>query len=90
MGAGIGLAAGGLGAVVYCEVVEKGGCELVYDDNATLKAALIVGAIGAVAGGLVGYFIKTDRWEEVPLERLRVSLAPQLDGGFALGFSVGF
>ncbi len=81
-------AAGALGAVVYCEVVEKGGCELVYDDNATLKVALIVSAIGAVAGGIVGYFIKTDRWEEIPLERLRVSLAPQRDGGFALGFSV--
>ena len=90
LGAGIGLAAGALGAVVFCEVVEKGGCELAYDDNATLKAALIVSAIGAVAGGIVGYFIKTDRWEEVPLERLRVSLAPQGDGGFALGFSVRF
>jgi len=80
----------GVGAVVFCEVVEKGGCELAYDDNATLKAALIVSAIGAVAGGIVGYFIKTDRWEEIPLEGLRVSLAPQPDGGFALGFSVRF
>ena len=51
---------------------------------------VIVGAIGTVAGGLVGYFIKTERWEEVPLERLRVSLAPQRDGGFALGFSITF
>ena len=30
------------------------------------------------------------RWEEIPLERLRVSLTPQLDGGFALEFSVRF
>ena len=43
-----------------------------------------------LAGGIAGYFIKTDLWEEVPLERPRVSLTPQLDGGFALGFSVRF
>jgi len=52
--------------------------------------ALIVSAIVGAAGGIVGYFIKTDRWEEIPLERLRVSLTPQRDGGFALGFSVRF
>ena len=27
--------------------------------------------------GIAGHFIKTDRWEEVPLERLPVSLALQ-------------
>ena len=89
LGAGIGLAAGALGAVVICEVVEKGGCELA-DDDIRLEAALITGAIVGAAGGLVGYFIKTDRWEEVPLERLRVSFTPQPDGRFALGFSVTF
>ena len=52
--------------------------------------------LGAVAGGLAGALVGgavgalTDRWEEVPLERLRVSLAPQRDGGFALGFSVRY
>ena len=89
LGAGIGFAAGALGAVVFCKVVEKGSCELT-DDDITLKAALITGAIVGLAGGIVGNFIKTDLWEEVPLERLRVSLTPQLDGGFALGFSVRF
>ena len=89
LGAGLGFAAGAVGAVVYCEVVEKGGCELA-DDDIRLEAALITGAIVGAAGGLVGYFIKTDRWEEVPLERLRVSFTPQPDGRFALGFSVTF
>ena len=78
-----------MGAVVFCEIVEKGSCEL-FDDDIRLEAALITGAIVGAAGGIVGYFIKTDRWEEIPLERLRVSLAPQRDGGFALGFSVRF
>ena len=89
LGAGIGLAAGALGAVVFCEVVEKGSCEL-FDDDIRLEAALITGAIVGLAGGIVGNFIKTDRWEEVPLERLRVSLAPQRDGWFALELSVRF
>ena len=89
LGAGIGFAAGALGAVVFCKVVEKGSCDLT-DDDITLEAALITGAIGGVAAGIAGHFIKTDRWEEVPLERLRVSLTPQRDGRFALGFSVRF
>jgi hypothetical protein len=89
IGAGIGLAAGALGAVIFCEVVEKGSCEL-FDDDIRLEAALITGAIVGALGGFVGYLIKSDRWEEVPLERLRVSLAPQRDGGIALGFSVRF
>ena len=52
--------------------------------------ALIFGVLGGAAGAIVGHYIKTDLWEEVPIEGLRVSLAPQRDGGFALGFSVGF
>ncbi len=31
-----------------------------------------------------------DRWQEVPLDRLRVSVAPQRDGRFGLGLSVRF
>ena len=42
-------------------------------------------------GDLVrSYLIKTDRWEAVPLDRLRVGLAPQRDGRLMLGFSAGF
>ena len=57
------------------------------------------GALGGIVGGFVGHNIKTERWEEVPLEcrfcrvikqRLRVSLALQRDGRFALGFSIRF
>jgi len=81
LGAGIGFAAGALSAVVF---------SVSSQDLSTIEAALITGAIGALVGGITGYLIKTDRWEEVPLERLRVSLAPQRDGGFALGFSVRF
>ena len=89
LGAGIGFAAGALGTVVYCKTADVLGCVL-FGDDITLELALISGAIGGLAGLLVGHYIKTERWEQVPLERLRVSLAPQRDGGFALGFSVRF
>ena len=94
LGIGIGLAAGALGTVVYCsgdrfEFSDEGKCEL-YDSDFTLLATALIGAAGGLVGGIAGHFIKTDRWEEVPLERLRVSLAPQRDGRIALGFSIRF
>jgi len=49
-----------------------------------------VGLAGALVGGTIGSLIKTDRWEEVPLDRLRVSLGPQRDGRFGFGASVRF
>ena len=52
--------------------------------------AVAIGLAGALVGGTVGALIKTDRWEEVPLERFRVTLAPQRNGRFALGLSVAF
>jgi hypothetical protein len=50
---------------------------------------LVGTAIGAGVGWLIGSAIKSDRWEEVPLDQLRVSFVPG-PGGFALGFSVAF
>jgi hypothetical protein len=31
---------------------------------------------------------KVDQWEEVPLDRLRLSIVPQRRGGFSVGLSV--
>jgi hypothetical protein len=44
---------------------------------------------GALLGALFGALIRTDRWEEVPLDQARVSVMPQHDG-VALGISVAF
>ena len=53
-----------------------------------------VAATGAVAGlllgAVIGALIKTDRWEEVPLDQLRVTFVPQRDGRFAFGLSLRF
>ena len=51
---------------------------------------LLGGAGGAIIGKLIGEAVHSDRWVEVPLERLRVSLAPQRHGRFAFGLSVRF
>jgi hypothetical protein len=54
------------------------------------KGTAIGAVIGAGLGALIGSGIKKDRWEEVPLDQLRVSVVPQRDGRFGLGLSVRF
>ncbi len=43
---------------------------------------------GLLIGGAVGAIIRTDRWEEIPIGRLRVSFLPQRHGDFTLTFSL--
>jgi len=45
---------------------------------------------GSLVGGVIGAGIPGDLWEEVSLDRLRVSFGPQRDGRFGLGASVRF
>ena len=89
LGVLVGAGAGALGALALCLAKD-----CVYEhfnggrNDFSNELPLILGVVGGVAGFFVGRNIKTDRWEEVSLEQLRVS--PQPDGGFALGFSVRF
>jgi hypothetical protein len=52
--------------------------------------AVGVGAVGMIIGGIAGAALPGDRWEEIPLGRVRVSIAPQLHGTFAFDLSVSF
>jgi hypothetical protein len=52
--------------------------------------ALVFGAVGGFVGGGIGAMSSSERWKEVPLDRLRVSIVPLRDGRFALGLSVAF
>jgi hypothetical protein len=47
------------------------------------------GVLGAGLGALIGLAIPAEKWEEVSLNELRVTLVPQRDG-FGLGISVAF
>jgi len=59
------------------------------------KEAAIIGGIGlgflgTVIGATAGAIRRAERWEEMPLERIRVSLSPQRGGGVRLAASFKF
>jgi hypothetical protein len=97
-GAGIGLLVGGVvGAVIgyasYEECVPRGfsfSCIGVDPELYALGGGIIGGLVGGGVGALIGASIRTDRWQEVPLDHVRVSVGPQRDGRFGLGASVRF
>ncbi len=92
-GAGIGFLLGGLvGAIIGYASYEECSClgGGVGPETLALVGAVIGGFGGLATGVLIGSAIETDRWQEVPLDRLRVSLGPQRDGRFGFGASVRF
>jgi hypothetical protein len=60
------------------------------DRDKRIIAATGLGLAGGLVGGLVGSAIKTDRWEEVPLDQFRVSIAPQHKRRLRVGLSLVF
>ncbi|MEJ2238758.1 MAG: hypothetical protein P8X82_10715 [Gemmatimonadales bacterium] len=90
-GAGIGFLTGyATGFLVWVAAAE--GC---YEGASTAScAAVLGGGVGAIAGTIIGAFVggvlvKTDRWDEVPLDGVRLSLMPRPDG-FGVGASFAF
>ena len=81
---------GGIGLIVHATFnpFDKDLSELELEKD-MLRFAVIGGALGMI-GGILGARMLVDRWEEVPLDRLRVNLGPQRDGRFGLGASVRF
>jgi hypothetical protein len=89
-GAGIGFLAGAATGAVAGAILCQDGC-IEWDTGAVVAlGAAVFSASGAVVGGVVGAFIKTDKWEEVPLDRLHLSFVPEWDGRLTLGLSVSF
>ncbi len=86
-GLAIGILGGAVVAAAACPSdqflkASAGGC--------AIGGAVIVGAGGALVGAIIGVMSTGTRWEEVPLDRLRVRVAPQRDGRFGFGASVRF
>ena len=96
-GARIGFLSGAaIGAIIG--FTEGDECRLICTRSANplsaearaVLGAISLGGIGALIGLVAGRLHKTDLWEEVPLDQLRVSVGPQRDGRFGLGLSVRF
>ncbi len=82
------LVGGGLGVVIAVPICVSKDCE-----QYTLVVYLMFGTLGGAAGALVGAVVGAiggRAWEEVALDRLRLSFQPQRDGRLALAFSVAF
>ena len=91
-GAGIGLLIGAAtGAVIGFASGDDGPgwFSFTAEEKAAL-GAVGLGGLGAVIGLIAGAASSGERWEEVPLDRVRVSFGPQRDGRFGLGASVRF
>ena len=95
-GAAVGAALGALAGLLIGRAQDRGSppqCgigQVFCGYEKTLTYGLVGFALGVAAGALVGSALKTDEWWEMPLDRLRVNVAPQRDGGFAFGLSVAF
>ena len=91
--AGVGAGVGGVIGFVIGAVGGATGCAddvIVTSEQCAIAGGLVFGVGGALLGAVVGATTKTDRWVAVPLDRLRVSFAPQRDGRLGLGLSVRF
>lgn len=95
-GAGAGFLLGGVATFV---VLNSGGSTSLCNQSTNQDAVaplecLGLSALGGVAGAglgfLVGGFIRTERWQDVPPDRLRVSLAPSGGGMLGLAVAVAF
>ena len=96
-GAVLGVVVGGVvgwavanAAVDDCRETEILAFDCIGEDLKPLLGVLIGAGVGVLAGRLIGGAIKSDRWQAVPLDNLRMSFVPQRDGRFTLGMSVSF
>ena len=80
IGAGLGALAWGINPCV------NEGCT----EGFSVEFAVYGALLGGMTGAGIGALIKSDRWSEVPLDRVWVGVAPVRGHGAALSVSVGF
>lgn len=75
----------GVGYFVGSSAAEDG----LTEGAAGICGTVIGGVVGLLLGGALGGATRVDKWEELPLDRLQVSIVPQRDG-FGVGARVAF
>ncbi len=61
-----------------------------FGENAFANSVAVLGGAGIGVGAIIGSLSTSDRWEEVPLERLHVSIVPQRHGGLSVSAAIIF
>lgn len=79
IGGGIGLLVGGGMSIIAGSTVDT---EVTSTDYLAFTGLVTLG--GAGLGALIGALTKSERWEEYPVDSLRLGIAPGGDGGFQL------
>jgi hypothetical protein len=90
IGGGFGLAAGIAAASYDCSADpwDWDGCWYWGEAGIIPVSTITFGLLGAGVGALIGMLSRSDQWEPIPPDRLRVRVSPTSDG-IALAFSVG-
>ncbi len=89
-GAAIGVVAGMVVGYTFSYPLGAACTAEVYDRCIATGGSLIGGVLGFLIGADLGRKYKGDRWQRVPLDRLRVGLGPAPGGGLAAAISITF
>lgn len=84
IGAGVGAVAG---AIIGAATYDEDDPFFSAGENA-LAAALLFTPIGGLAGAIIGLQVKTERWESVPLDRVRPAVGGGSHGRVTFGVAV--
>ena len=79
-----GLIGAGIGLVIGIGAAAEDGGFFDFGPEVVPAAVLAVGAYGAGIGALIGLIMPGERWEEVPVDELRVGPSPVAPDGLAL------
>jgi hypothetical protein len=93
IGALVGTGLGLIGSIAWiandCEFIDSWGCGS-EEAGVMVVGTLGLALVGTGLGAGLGALIKSDKWEEVPLSRLRVAPVAMRNGQLGLAVSVAF
>jgi len=84
------LGGASVGALIGVLGIPRCGFRRATCEFATPVGAAIGGLVGMFVGGVIGAQVSRERWESVPLDRLRVTVLSRPGSRLGLGFSLGF